>query len=277
MVRIAILLSAYNRKDKTLACLESCQAQIESMKPDRNHEFSIYLTEDACTDGTPEAVSERFPSVHIIHGTGHLFWNRGMCAAWSMAAEEDPDFYLWINDDIVLKDGAFAVMLEISAALGNKAVVVGTAEGSHGELTYGGRTRKGRIIPPDATIPVGCDIFNGNLVLVPRYVYRRLGTMDPVYSHGFGDYDYGVRAWKAGIDSVIAPGILAVCDRNRGLPQWRDASYSLKERYRFLMQPKGRPFREQFIYDLRSEGCIRAVAHFITLNLRVLFPLRRQG
>lgn len=275
MMTVAILISVFNRKEQTLACLSSCRSQIEAMKADGKYSFSVYLTEDGCTDGTAEAVSELFPDVNIIHGDGSLYWNRGMCAAWNEAAKEDPDFYLWINDDIVMKEDAFSVLTDISSALGHKAIVIGSTEGRDGSITYGGRTRKGRLIVPDDTIPVGCDIFNGNLVLVPKYVYKKLGTMDPVFSHSFGDFDYGIRAERAGIDSVVAPGILAVCDRNPGLPPWRDASFSLKQRYACLLSPKGRPFKEQFIYDFRSDGALMAILHFITVNLRVIFPVRK--
>lgn len=276
-MEIAVLMSVYNRRETTLACLAACYAQIESVRAGSRYSFSIYMTDDGSTDGTSDAVRSMFPDVKIIHGDGSLFWNRGMCAAWKAAAEASPDFYLWLNDDTVPLQGAFRTMLEISSALRDKAIVVGTAKGKDGRLSYGGRTRSGRLIAPDRTIPVGCDIFNGNLVLVPRYVYSKIGMLDPFYTHGFGDYDYGVRAEKAGIVSVVSPGVLAVCDRNPGLPVWRDASYGLRQRYAAIMAPKGRPFREQFVYDFRSEGIVKAVLHFLSLNLKVIFPVWKKS
>lgn len=271
-MEVAILISVFNRKESTLECLSRCFAQIDSFRGAGKYTFSVYLTEDGCTDGTPEAVSERFPDVHIIHGDGSLFWNRGMCAAWNAAAADSPDFYLWLNDDTMMRPGALAVLLENSASLGHRAIVVGTAEGSDGRISYGGRYRSGRLVTPDRIIPVACDLFNGNLVLVPDYVYRRLGTLDPFYTHSFGDFDYGVRALKKDITAVVAPGILADCDRNPGIPRWRDPSVPLRSRYAAIMSPKGRPFGEQFVYDMRSRGLLKAVSHFISLNLKVLFP-----
>ena len=276
-MEVAVLMSVFNRREKTLACLSACFAQFEVMKPDRKYSFSVYMTEDGCTDGTSDAVSEFFPSVHIIHGDGTLYWNRGMCAAWNEAAKSDPDFYIWLNDDTIIRDGALSVLLETSAALGHRAIVAGTAAGSDGSLTYGGRTSGGKIIVPDRTIPVGCDIFNGNLVLVPRHVFKKLGTMDQVFSHSFGDYDYGVRAAKAGIISAVAPGVLAECDRNPGVPKWRDASYPLKERFKALTGPKGRPLREQFVYDTRLSNAVVATIHYVSLLVKVLFPKKNKG
>ena len=271
-MNVAVLLSVFNRKDSTLNCLSLCYRQIEAFRASGKYKFDIYLTEDGCTDGTAEAVAALFPEVIVIHGNGSLFWNRGMCAAWNEAARQHYDFYLWLNDDTMLRPGAFMTLLENSASLGHRAIVVGTAADSSGKLSYGGRTRGGRIIRPDDTIPVACDIFNGNLVLIPDYVFRQLGTMDPRYSHSFGDYDYGIRAMKKGITEVVAPGILASCDRNPGVPKWRNPSFSLKERYSALLSTKGRPFGEQFLYDRRCCGIIMAALHFVSINLKVLFP-----
>ena len=270
---IAVLMTAYNRKEGTLDCLTRLYEQIHSLTRTGRYGFSVFLTEDGCTDGTPEAVRSAFPEVNIIHGDGNLFWNRGMCVAWNEAAKNSPDFYLWLNDDTRLKPGAIAVLLENSAYLGHKAIVVGTAEGRNGNLSYGGRTRSGRIITPDPVIPEACHIFNGNLVLVPSFVYKKLGTLDQVYSHSFGDFDYGVRAAAKGVTSVVAPGVLAECDRNDGIPVWRNPDFPLKKRYCAITGPKGRPFKEQFIYDMRAYGPVHAVLHFLSLNLKVLFPM----
>lgn len=273
MLQVSVLLTAHNRKTKTLSCLHELFVQTETFKAERKYGFSVYLVDDGSTDGTSEAVAGEFPEVRIIPGNGELYWNRGMCLAWNEAAKGAPDFYLWLNDDIVLRPGAVSVLLENSVRLGHKAILVGSTVSSTGELTYGGRTRSGRLIEPGPVIPKPCSVFNGNIVLVPSSVFHVLGTMDQCYSHSFGDFDYGVRAEKAGIDAVVAPGILAVCERDHGIPAWRDASKSIKQRYEALGRPNGRPPREQFIYDMRAYNVLYAIAHFFTLNLRVLIPM----
>ena len=54
MKTIAVLLTVFNRREKTIECLKNLFAQ------DIPAEYSImvYLTDDGCTDGTPEAVSK---------------------------------------------------------------------------------------------------------------------------------------------------------------------------------------------------------------------------
>ena len=276
MEKVAILLTVFNRKVKTLECLKNCYQQIDAMKADVNYSFSVYMVDDGSTDGTADAVSEMFPQTHVIRSEGNLFWNQGMRLAWKTAADDGQDFYLWLNDDTIMKEGALACLMETSLFLRNRAIVVGTAEDAQGNISYGGRKVSGKIVVPDPVIPVPCETFNGNLVLIPAHVFNILGNLEERYHHCFGDYDYGVRAAKANVVRVVAPGILCVCDRNPGIPKWRDRSYSLKERVRYLHTPKGRPPREQFLYDCRSQGFIFAIMHGLSIAMKVFFPKKSQ-
>lgn len=82
MEKVAILLTVFNRKVKTLECLKNCYQQIDVMKADVNYSFSVYMVDDGSTDGTADAVSEMFPQTHVIRSEGNLFWNQGMRLAW---------------------------------------------------------------------------------------------------------------------------------------------------------------------------------------------------
>ena len=61
--KTAVLLTCYNRKDKTVACLNSF---FEADLPSSNHQFEVFLTDDGSTDGTSEAVNKLFPDISII-------------------------------------------------------------------------------------------------------------------------------------------------------------------------------------------------------------------
>ena len=98
---IAVLLTCFNRKEKTLVCLNSF---FEADMP-KGYEFDIYLVDDGSTDGTSEAVKENYPNIEIIKGNGNLYWAGGMRLAWTTALErKDYDAFLLLNDDVILFD-----------------------------------------------------------------------------------------------------------------------------------------------------------------------------
>lgn len=78
-VKIAILMTVHNRKQKTLACIQKI------FNNSTQDDIVCYLVDDGCTDGTKEAVAKLYPKVKVIKGDGYLFWNRGMFLAWEIA------------------------------------------------------------------------------------------------------------------------------------------------------------------------------------------------
>lgn len=269
MSSVAILMTVYNRKEQTIKCLRS----IRSQEIPKNCELTIYLTDDGCTDGTPDAVRERFPDVKIIYGDGTLFWNRGMYTAWSAAAKDkDYDFYLWLNDDCFLYPQMLRMLLEASSTKDDKAIIVGATQTSdHSKQTYGGRMM-------DNSFPVmgeglkRVDYFNGNIVLTPRYVYQHLGNLDYYFIHHYGDYDYGLRARNAHIGIYQIDEFLGECDLHKSLDKWCNPNISFTERWKALWKPNGMPPREVFHFEKRHHGLLKAVARYATTIIHCCIP-----
>jgi GT2 family glycosyltransferase len=80
-MRLAVLMTCFNRKEMTLEALRSLfsQKQVEDLN------VTVYLVDDGSRDGTSQAVAERFPRVSILQGDGSLFWNGGMRKAFAEA------------------------------------------------------------------------------------------------------------------------------------------------------------------------------------------------
>lgn len=266
--RIATLLTVFNRKEKTLKCLDNLYAQL----PIEGYEVDVYLTDDGCTDGTPEAIATQFPEVNIIQGDGTLFWNRGMYTAWAAAAKGDYDFYLWLNDDVILLDSAISTILEESFKKQDRAVVIGAMRASDSEtITYGGRFNNKKIAP-NGQLQL-CDTMNGNLVLVPRVIYNKVGNLDWRYSHSLGDLDYGYRVRKAGFDIYTSSKYCGICDLNTSKPKWTRPEVSLVDRFKNLYSPLSYSDpREFFYYESRNISIITAIMHIFTIHLHVLCP-----
>lgn len=267
---VAVLLTCHNRKDKTLKCLSYLS---RNNSANVNYSLTVYLVDDGSTDGTSAAVAENFPDVVVISGTGNLYWNRGMIKAWNRAVEGLHDFYLWLNDDTDLYENAIAEMLSCSALQSNRAIVVGVCESlDKKEVSYSGYLLNNKKrISPEAT-PVKCDYFNGNVVLVPHYVYSEIGMLDSRFTHALGDFEYGLRAKKANINAVITRQSVATCDRHDRLPTWCNPDVPLSRRYSVFYSPLGGVPDEVFYLEKKYFGLGTSIFHYFTIHLRLLLP-----
>ncbi|QVY66624.1 glycosyltransferase family 2 protein [Polaribacter sp. Q13] len=269
--QIAILLACYNRKEKTIECLKGLYLN----KIPVGYIFTVFLVDDDSTDGTREAVKNQFPEVIIIHGSGSLFWNRGMYLAWSTAVKSnDFDFYLWLNDDTELNKDVLEALASTSKQKDNQAIIVGATSALDGKqkvTTYGGRSLIDGLITPKEQA-IACDYFNGNIVWIPKEVYQKVGYNDPVFHHALGDFDYGLRASKLGIKMYVAPGFLGKCDVHESLATWCNPKKTLKQRWKAFRSPLGNNPEEFFIFEKRHKGITNAIWHYGTNHLRVIFP-----
>ena len=269
MKYIAVLITVFNRKEKTLLCLKNLFSQT---LPD-GYTIDVYLTDDGCTDGTPEAVAALYPQVTIIHADGNLYWNRGMYTAWKKAAEtKDYDFYLWLNDDTFVYNDMVSALLHLSEDKDNGCIIVGPTQSTdHTGGTYGGRLKDGSI-PKPTGMSVEVKTMNGNIVLIPRSVFFLLGNLDYYFTHSKGDFDYGLRAAKAGIRIYQAGKYLGECDAHAALDKWCNPEVPFLERWKMLHRPNGMPPKETFHLERRHNSMLMAVFHFCTIYIRCIFP-----
>lgn len=265
---IAVLLTCHNRSDKTLASLTSLY---KCVIPE-NHVLEVFLVDDGSTDGTAEKIKTQFPTVTIIQGDGSLFWNRGMYLAWQTAVNtKDFDYYLWLNDDTFLKKDAISNLLKQTFT--NSIVCGATQSAENNLITYGGfRKNPDRLVIPNGTFQE-CDYINGNCVLIPKEVFELVGNLDPFFQHALGDFDYGFRAKKCGVNLYIAPNFIGLCESHTELPKWMSSTISLNNRVKHLYSAASGCYPpEFFVYDKRHNGLFSACFHYFTIHLRVLFP-----
>lgn len=274
---IAVLLTTFNRKQKTLACLQSLEKQ--QLPDDVN--LKIFLTDDNSADGTAAAVKSAFPDVNVYNGNGSLFWAGGMRYTWQQALSSNADYYLLLNDDTLLKETAIATLLQCSNYVKSKgakpAICVGsTADDDTGKISYGGRKlpdknswSEGSFVYSD-TEYVNCDVANANILLVPAEIVKELGILSEKFTHGLADYDYTLKAKKAGFGLVVAPGFLGTCIDDHG-NNWKSANTTLKERIAYLKSPKGLAYKE-YLGFIKEHFPKSYPAAFIKLWLKTLFP-----
>lgn len=220
--KIAILLTCHNRVDTTLLGL---RALTDGIKSTPRLEADIFLVDDGSTDGTTEQVSQNFPEIHIIQGDGTLFWNRGMCHAYRQARihAKKYDAYLLYNDDVHILREKFPNFMDEFVALNKIAPSILAAAMKSpisDDVTYSGFRRTSSFRPaavervdPNSQVQP-CDTFNGNLVVIPATFFDKIGGMDPVYRHAYGDIDLGLTAQRHAVGVYLASGVVGACTAN---------------------------------------------------------------
>ena len=240
------------------------------------HEYNIevFLVDDGCTDGTPDSIRVQYPEVNIIQGNGNLYWNRGMHLAWETSVKvKDFDYYLWLNDDTFLLEEAIKSLLEAAKQTQNQAAICGsTFSLETNKISYGGNSTEGSLLVPNGSLQETYS-FNGNVVLVPKFVYATVGILDPFFPHAIGDFEYGLRIRKYGLKSFITKDFIGSCEGSEKLPSWTSPSLSLAKRIHSLYSPLGNSHPYYFfVFELKNYGLITAIKHTITIHLRLIFP-----
>ncbi len=248
-IKVAILITCHNRKLSTLKCLESLYKNTIYS----NNYFKVFLVDDGSTDGTSDALKTRFPEVHIVQGNGKLFWNQGMRLAWETALNTDNfDFFIWLNDDTILHKNAITHLLECRTEILLKtkknAIITGACMESieNQTFSYGARTEE-KNLEPNGDIQY-CKYINGNIVLVPDKIYKQLGILSNDYTHGMGDYDYGLQAQEMGFLCATTKEYIAVCPLNKGVPNWCNPKISLRKRLEAFNSPLGLNIKEYTLF-----------------------------
>lgn len=263
-MKIAAIMTCHDRKQKTLACLDS----LFKFAP----EVVVYLTDDGCSDGTPDEVYRRFPGVKIIKGDGNLFWSRGMFTAWSEAIKGEYDYYLWLNDDIELYPDFMKELFECNNIAHKQAVIVGLIKDIEtGKILYGGTDANGKLVQESNNLQPIYNI-NGNVVLVPKCVVDKIGIIDSRYWHDIGDVDYGLMARKAGIPVLSTRKAVADGYSNGKLIRIRKWGTSIRERFGILYSPLGANPSIHFYFIRKHEGISHAIAMYLYLHVINILP-----
>lgn len=281
-MRITAILTCHNRRDKTLACLRS---YFDQQLPDGTV-LDAVLVDDGSSDGTGEAAQRLDRPITLIRGSGDLYWAAGMAIAEERALQGSPDYLLWLNDDGVLDPNAVPRLLAVERASEKACIVIGALrDPDSSELTYSGM-RRHRFHPlrldriPPGEQPVQVDTFEGNVVLVPRAVAQLVGPIDGGFEHAAADYDYGLRAGKAGAVNLLAPGTVGSCPYDHQIALWLDSSLPLRERTRLLLGRKGVPPRTRARYLRRHGGPLWPIfwlGPYVHFALSLLHLSRRPG
>ncbi|MFE5366159.1 glycosyltransferase family 2 protein [Streptomyces mirabilis] len=257
MTHLAVLMTCHNRRAKTLRALSTLRQQRGLPK---EMDISVHLVDAGSMDGTAEAVRKEFPDVDVTTVGDDIFWGEGMRIASQRSSRFTHQF--WLNDDVALDEDALSMLLSTSRRLEDKALVIGAMRSSDGSATtYSGLRRNAvpawnprRMWSPllePAGAPQTLDACHGNAVLVPKAVHHEIGDIDARFPHLFGDFDYGLRARRAGFGVYLAPRYAGVCDTNPPDTGSREPGIGVREALRRQTSKREFPFASWSTYCLR--------------------------
>lgn len=270
-MNIIAVFTCFNRKEKTKNCIETL------VNRNSNCRFTFVVVDDNSTDGTVEQLirMKNAYDIHLIEGTGHLFYSRGMRKGMEyiktkMAREYD--YILMMNDDVDFLDKTIEQIVKQSREQ-DDAVIVGVMKDEAERCSYGAvKYTKGvhyKKLGVEAW-DIESDTFNANCVLIPRKVFENTEIMDGTYIHSLGDFDYGLSLKKNGYKIFSSKIYAGICNNNPSKGTWTDTTLSRRERIKKKEHVKGAPTKQWFYFLKKNFGIFTAIKGLVTPYIRII-------
>lgn len=286
-LKVEIITPVHNRRELTLQFLKSLS------RIDRSGlNIHAIIVDDGSTDGTTEAVSEKFPEVEIIKGDGNLWYTGGTNRGIEAALRHNPDYILCVNNDSILEDKCVKKLVECAEKYPHS--VVGALL-----LLWDTPHRVFQVSPEwktslggwhhwyEQTIwtipqkPWQVDVIVGNCVLFPAKAIREVGLMNEKKFAQYGDAEYTPRMRKQGWQLLIEPCARVFCKPNDLPPKIRQMPLKKLVRTLFFEPHNVHSLRRRFNMNLygapnKLEGLFSFFVFFIRLALRKNVELNSQ-
>lgn len=225
MVEISIVIVSWNTKDFLLECLESIKAQPPSVS------MEIIVVDNASTDGSPEAVENKYPDVHLIKNDQ----NYGFAKANNIGLKESKGRYLClINSDVKVMPECLTYLyeyIENNPSIGMIGPRILNADLTlqctcrHFPSLWNGfcsATALYRIFPQSKIFSSDqmfyfkhdfareIDVLAGCFLMVRRKAFEQVGYLDDQFFMYAEDIDWCKRFWQTGWSIVFFPAAVSV-------------------------------------------------------------------
>mgnify|MGYP000045820881 CR=1 FL=1 len=213
--KIYVLIPTHNRKELLCSTLFSVSEQLSK------NEITIVVVDAGSTDGTYDALSSKFPFVHIVKGHSDMWWTSSVNGGLNYIAQTASagDRVLLMNDDIDLSEKALSNLLDASEL--NQRAIIGALNivqkpkekpyvyfcgGKYDMYFARHKSNISQGTPWDKTNKrfFESDYLYGRLMLIPWEVFQLCGKFDeenfPQYA---ADEDFTYRAKLQGFDILV--------------------------------------------------------------------------
>ena len=202
-MKLTAVVLSWNGREDTLAALESLRA------------IDTVVVDNGSTDGSPEAVAERFPDVELVRAGVNLGFAGGNNVGIRRALDRGADWVLLLNNDAAVEDGvgaALAAAAEARPDAGVLACKVLFADADRlwyagaGFDPYLGRSRHEGFGEPDRPGRLrDTDRATGAAMAVSRAAIDAAGLLDEELFLYAEDLEWSLRIKEAGFAVVYVP------------------------------------------------------------------------
>jgi GT2 family glycosyltransferase len=195
--RIAAAIVTMNKRDAVLALLSRLDEE----------KIPAFVTTNACSDGTPDAVRAAFPAVTVLESAHNLGGTGGFNCAMLAALDAQPRYLALIDDDALPDRGCLAQLADFLDAHPDHALAVPAIHiASRPEWLQetGGDVRFDREVAVESWnrsrekegLPEHLEIGYGSActLLVRADAVQRVGVMDWNYFLFYDDVDWCLRS-----------------------------------------------------------------------------------
>ncbi len=206
------------------ADLRKCLRSV--FQSDADASFEVWVVDNASTDATVAMLRQEFPQVKLICNET----NAGFAAANNQGLKAaEADYYLLLNPDTIVPEGAFAKLLEFADAHPEAGAIGPKLANPDGSLQCSARrfptitaavfrnTVLGRLFPRSASPghylmtewdhsdAREVDWVSGACMLIRREALEQVGYLDEAFFWGSEDVDYCFRLHRAGWQVMYSP------------------------------------------------------------------------
>lgn len=262
----AMVIPIYNRINVTKEGLKHITTAVGTYTRNSDHpeRIELIVVDDGSTDGSKEWISQNYPHIHILTGTGDLWWTGSVNLGIRYALDRFSNLrgVILQNDDVALEPDW--LVKYINAIEKNPGALIGCATATlttSDRILYGGRMmhtwfakerklnylRDRNAIKPDYTVS-SFDLY-GRGLYIPAQVFADIGLFDQSRFKHRGDMDIPLRAKKRGYKLLVSYGAIVY-----ELPQY---AYSLDSKQQLTL-------REAYtlLTDFRSSFAIKHIFYY---------------
>jgi len=174
--------------------------------------LDLLVVDNGSTDGSDEAVAERFPSVRRLRTETNLGISGGLNLGFRVGLDEGYDYLMPMNNDIEVAPDAVRELVRLAEATPDAGCLGPKCYYFFGDRrriwSAGGRLRwreavtrergMGHLDRGQFDVDAPVDYVNGALMLIRRRALLDTGLWDPIYHVSVEDADWCMRMRRAG-------------------------------------------------------------------------------